>query len=68
MKYGTINCTCGQQFYFEKSENIIGYDENYNPIFIVNCIRCKKTHDVSDYPEKIEEPTTEVGDQNGTDI
>ena len=42
MKYGTINCKCGQQFYFESASNQI------------NCIQCDLTHDISNYPEKSE--------------
>ena len=77
MKYGTINCTCGQSFYFEKSENIIGYEEEHTPIYddlgplIVNCIKCKKSYDVITYPEKLEtleDPAIEVGEEDGTDI
>lgn len=42
MKYGTINCTCNQQFYFESGANNI------------TCIKCDKAHDISEYPELIE--------------
>ena len=49
MKYGTINCTCGQQFYFESNATNI------------TCIKCDQAHDISGYPElvvvePIEEP------------
>ena len=73
MKHGTINCKCGQQFYFESASNQI------------NCIQCNLSHDISNYPEKSEitevEFTDEVtsypvkdsppvieGDPDGTDI
>ena len=51
LKYGTINCSCGQQFYFESMG--IG----------INCIKCAKPHDISEYPEKeevVEEEVVEV--------
>ena len=49
MKYGTINCACGQQFYFESNATNI------------TCIKCDQAHDISGYPElvvvePIEEP------------
>ena len=47
MKYGTINCSCGQQFYFETMADKI------------NCIACKKEYGISSYPEKVEEPIIE---------
>lgn len=56
MKYGTINCTCGQQFYFETV--------NYT----VTCIKCKKVYEITSYPEKIEEPQPERDDPDGVDI
>ena len=52
MKYGTINCSCGQQFYFESMG--VG----------INCIKCAKTHDISEYPEKEDVELVEE-DQNG---
>ena len=52
MKYGTINCSCGQQFYFESMS--VG----------INCIKCAKTHDISEYPEKEDVELVEE-DQNG---
>lgn len=42
MRYGTINCVCGQQFAFETVR------------VKVNCIKCSKEYDVSDYPAKEE--------------
>ena len=48
LKYGTINCSCGQQFYFESMG--IG----------INCIKCAKPHDISEYPEKVEVVEEEV--------
>ena len=42
MRHGTVNCSCGQQFYFETLRTQI------------NCIKCDKTHDISSYPEKEE--------------
>ena len=69
MKHGTINCKCGQQFYFESASNQI------------NCIQCNLSHDISNYPEKIEitevefneEPRNDIppaieGEPDGTDI
>ena len=53
MKYGTINCSCGQQFYFESMG--VG----------INCIKCAKTHDISEYPEKVEDVEIVEEDQNG---
>lgn len=59
MRYGIINCNCGQQFYFESTmENII-------------CITCKKDYITTIYPEKLEileQPIEEVGEEDGTDI
>ncbi len=55
MHCGTINCECGQQFYFETVRRKL------------SCIRCGKEHDVTDYPFK-EEPPVEEGDPDGTDI
>ena len=40
MRCGTINCSCGQSFYFETSRKI------------VNCISCNKEYDVANYPIK----------------
>ena len=69
MKHGTINCKCGQQFYFESASNQI------------NCIQCDFSHDISNYPEKsettevefTEEPQNDIpptieGEPDGTDI
>lgn len=60
MKCGTINCKCGQQFYFETMNNEIA------------CIKCKKIYDVSSYPEKVEieiiEPEIEGTESDGADI
>lgn len=39
MKYGTINCSCGQEFYFETERNKIA------------CIRCKRIYDVADFED-----------------
>lgn len=61
MKCGTINCSCGQTFYFETAN------------VMINCIRCDKEHDISGYPElqpveQIEEVEfTEEPNQNGTE-
>lgn len=41
MKQGTINCACGQQFYFESNATNI------------TCIKCDKAHDISEYPELV---------------
>ena len=46
----TINCSCGQQFYFES----MGVS--------INCIKCAKPHDISEYPEIVE---LVEEDQNG---
>lgn len=40
MRYGMINCSCGQSFYFETSQTKI------------HCIQCGKEHDVSAFPFK----------------
>lgn len=47
MKAGTINCVCGQQFYFESLAKTI------------SCIKCNKVHDISLYPLKIDESLPE---------
>lgn len=54
MRYGTINCKCGQEFYFETVNSKI------------SCINCKGGYDISDYPEKVEktEPITEEGEHD----
>jgi hypothetical protein len=48
--YGTINCTCGKEFYFETVH------------LEVECIGCGLTHDVSTYPfkEEIDEDVTDI--------
>lgn len=46
MKKGIINCSCGQQFYYETRNTII------------ECIQCKKLHETG---ETIEEGTIEEG-------
>lgn len=56
MRCGTINCTCGQQFYFETMNTEVA------------CIKCKKVHDISAYPGKVEEPQPEEGESDGVDI
>lgn len=48
MRYGQINCKCGQQFYFEARRDKI------------NCINCNEEYDIRDYPEK---PELEVEDE-----
>lgn len=51
MRCGTINCSCGQSFYFETAQNKI------------HCIKCGKEHDVSAFPFKediVEVPAEEV--------
>lgn len=55
VRYGTINCDCGQSFYFETVRKK------------VSCIKCDKEHDASTFPVK-EEPPVEEGDPDGTDI
>lgn len=40
MRYGQINCECGQQFYFEARRDKI------------NCINCNEEYDISDYSVK----------------
>jgi|LSQX01.3.fsa_nt_gb Zn finger protein HypA/HybF involved in hydrogenase expression len=49
MREGTIKCDCGQEFYFETTMNYI------------DCIKCKKRHDVKSFPIK----EVEAG---GTDV
>lgn len=44
MKYGTIKCKSGKEFYFETVRDTI------------TCIGCNKEYDVSEYPEKGETP------------
>ena len=56
MRCGTINCKCGQLFYFESNSET------------VQCPTCEMIFDTTIYPEKPEEPIEEVGGQNGTDI
>ena len=48
MKYGTINCTCGQEFYFETIREE------------VRCIKCNKKYSTADYPEQEEVIEEEV--------
>lgn len=63
MKYGTINCQCGQVFYFE----------TMSPI--TSCPSCKNEYDIISYPEKIKESeieeialeTIEMDDSNNPD-
>lgn len=40
MRCGTINCSCGQEFYFETTKEHIA------------CIKCKKGHDVKSFHTK----------------
>jgi len=47
MKYGTIKCECGKEFYFETVRNT------------VNCIGCGKEWDALEYPELEEEENSE---------
>ena len=49
MIHGTLQCTCGQEFYFETTRDYI------------DCIKCKKRHDVKSFPIK------EV-EASGTDV
>ena len=51
MRHGTINCSCGQQFYFETLRTKI------------YCIKCDKEHDISSYPEKVDELVEEQEDE-----
>lgn len=76
MRHGTINCSCGQQFYFESANEggykTIGFDDDQQPMNkysppTIKCIKCKKDYDISKYPEK-KEPIEEVGEEDGTDI
>lgn len=49
MKHGTLQCTCGQEFYFETTKDCIA------------CIKCKKIHDVKGFPIKgVEASGTDV--------
>jgi hypothetical protein len=51
IRCGTINCSCGQLFYFETVRTKI------------HCIKCDKEHDVSAFPFKddiVEVPAEEV--------
>ena len=58
IRFGTVNCSCGQQFHVESVNDT------------VNCIRCAKEHNISALPEKVEviDPPTEEGDGDGTNI
>ena len=62
MKHGTVNCSCGQMFYFETLTASI------------KCIKCQKVYNTESYPEKpedlpLEDPTTEeVGEEDGINI
>lgn len=48
MRHGTIQCECGQEFYFES-------------IFLrINCLNCGKEHDISKFPF-LEEENVEDG-------
>lgn len=55
---GVINCTCGQQFYFETVNNEIA------------CIKCKNVYDTTTYPEIVEETESIIeGDEpDGVDV
>lgn len=48
MKYGIINCTCGQEFYFETIREE------------VRCIKCNKKYSTAGYPEQEENIDGEV--------
>ena len=49
MIHGTLQCTCGQEFYFETTKDYIA------------CIKCKKIHDVKSFPIKgVEASGTDV--------
>ena len=39
IRFGTINCSCGQTFHVESVNDS------------VSCIRCAKEHDISTFPE-----------------
>ena len=52
MRYGQINCECGQQFYFEANRNRI------------MCINCDKEYDISDYPVKEVEDESDIPDED----
>lgn len=39
IRFGTVNCSCGQQFHVESVNDT------------VNCIRCAKEHNISTFPE-----------------
>lgn len=76
MRHGTITCDCKQLFYFESANEgvykTIGFNDDQQPInkYIpptIICIQCGKDHDISNYPNKPEEPI-EVGEEDGTDI
>ena len=56
MKSGTITCKCGQQFYFETNSDTI------------TCIKCKKIHNITTYPEKVEEPVSEGDELDGVTV
>lgn len=51
MRCGIVRCSCGQTAYVETMQPV------------VLCLKCKKPHDVSGFPEKgeIEEPVEDNG-------
>lgn len=53
MRYGTINCDCSQQFYFETARDKVG------------CINCGKEHNVTSFLVKVEEQLIEESPEEG---
>lgn len=68
MRRGTINCKCGQIFYFESASEL--------PQPTIKCPKCEGLHDISNYPDnetEIENPIEvedekEIGEEDGTNI
>lgn len=65
MRHGTINCQCGQTFYFESDhkDTSVGtgiYKDEYEIMIVlppkIRCIQCGEQYDITDYPEKPLEP------------
>lgn len=56
MKFGTIKCLCGKEFYFETVSDV------------VECVYCGEKHDVSQFPELVEEEVILDGEEVQSDL
>lgn len=54
MRFGTIRCTCGQEFYFETVRTTI------------KCIRCAEEYDVNEYP-KMKDNKIDLNEEGSSD-